>query len=335
MSITCSTSSASASSRKPACVACSAICPTFPTLTWRAPGCCGGCTKNWRPPTWTSSSSKPTAPSAKCSALRALKPSSALSRIAPAWPSWPPNNWGKGEAMAAIEPEKSNRPDPWRGFKERRFGILLVILAMLLAGLPILIDFGLSGRWFDALMSLLMLAAILPLCFERRQRLLAVTLGIPTILFSIGGHALSGTIGAWLLFIARLCETMFFLGAAGLIVRSLFNLRDLTVDSIFGAVCGYVFLGLGWAVLYSMIEEFRPGSFDVSRSLVTNGEPVRMLPQVLTYFSFVTLTTVGYGDVNPVSATARTFAWIEAVSGQFYLAVVVAGLVSLVVAKRD
>jgi hypothetical protein len=53
----------------------------------------------------------------------------------------------------------------------------------------------------------------------------------------------------------------------------------------------------------------------------------------LTYFSFVTLTTVGYGDISPVSPAARTLAWVEAVTGQFYLAVIVAGLVSVLAAK--
>ena len=57
------------------------------------------------------------------------------------------------------------------------------------------------------------------------------------------------------------------------------------------------------------------------------------LPHVLTYYSFVTLTTVGYGDISPVSPAARTLAWMEAVTGQFYLAVIVAGLVSLLAAK--
>jgi Ion channel len=60
-----------------------------------------------------------------------------------------------------------------------------------------------------------------------------------------------------------------------------------------------------------------------------------VLPNVLTYYSFVTLTTVGYGDVTPISATTRTLAWIEAMSGQFYLAVIVAGLVSLIVANTS
>jgi hypothetical protein len=98
-------------------------------------------------------------------------------------------------------------------------------------------------------------------------------------------------------------------------------------------VCGYLFLGLAWAVLYVLIEEFRPGSFEISPKLVTGGEVVRPLPNVLTYFSFVTLTTVGYGDISPVSPATRTLAWMEAVTGQFYLAVIVAGLVSVLVAK--
>src|SRR5262249_16942148 len=83
--------------------------------------------------------------------------------------------------------------------------------------------------------------------------------------------------------------------------------------------------GLGWAVLYALIEGFRPGSFEIRPKLVTGGEAARPLPHVLTYFSFVTLTTVGYGDISPVSPATRTLAWMEAITGQFYLAVIVAG----------
>ena len=82
-----------------------------------------------------------------------------------------------------------------------------------------------------------------------------------------------------------------------------------------------------------MIESFYPGSFEVSQSLRSTGDSGRALPHVLTYYSFITLTTVGYGDVAPISPAMRTCAWIEAVTGQFYLAVIVAGLVSMLVAK--
>lgn len=233
------------------------------------------------------------------------------------------------------ELQQPNHPDLWQFFRRWRFSLLLVILVGFLAGLPLVVGFGLSGHWFDALMSLLMVASILPLCFEPYQRLLALTLGIPTILFALFGQVLPGTLGAGVLVVAHCCEALFFLGAAGLIVRSLFHARALPGDSIFGAACGYLFLGLGFAVLYAVIEQGRPGSFDVSPTLAVPGEPPHLLPQVLTYYSFVTLTTVGYGDITPVSPTARTFAWMEAMSGQFYIAVVVAGLVSMIVTKTD
>jgi hypothetical protein len=222
----------------------------------------------------------------------------------------------------------------WRQtYGERRFGVLLIILAVLLAGPPVLLGLGLSAAWFDGLMALLLVAAILSLCFERRQRLFALLLGIPTVLLSMGGHALPGEVSVSVLFAGHLCEVLFLLGASVLIVKSLFSAPTLKFDSILGTVCGYLFLGLGWAVLYSMIEDFRPGSFEISPKLITGGEPARLLPHVLTYYSFVTLTTVGYGDISPVSPATRTLAWMEAITGQFYLAVIVAGLVSMLVAK--
>ena len=218
-------------------------------------------------------------------------------------------------------------------YVERRFAVLLLILLVLLAGPPILFGFGLSAGWLDGVMAVLMLAAILSLCFERRQRIFAFMLGTPTIAFCLGGHAFSGAFGAGILLVGHACQFFFFLGAAGLIVKSLFNARSLTFDSIFGAVCGYLFPGLGRAVLYSVIELYHPGSFHISQSLMTEDQPARPLPHVLTYYSFVTLTTVGYGDISPISPATRTFAWIEAITGQFYLAVIVAGLVSMSVSR--
>jgi voltage-gated potassium channel len=219
-------------------------------------------------------------------------------------------------------------------YKERRFGVLLSILLVLLAGPPILIGIGLGAVWFDGLMSVLMLAAIVSLCFEPQQRLFALLLGIPSILFSLGGHLLPGTIAAWPLFLGHLCEVLFLLGSAVLIVKSLFGSRAISFDSILGAICGYLFLGLGWAVIYSMIEYLRPGSFEIDQSLAPGGAAARPLSDVLTYYSFVTLTTVGYGDVVPASPATRTCAWIEAITGQFYLAVIVAGLVSILVSRN-
>jgi hypothetical protein len=238
-----------------------------------------------------------------------------------------------GDVMARSEPQKTQEGDSRQAYSERQFGVLLVILVVLLAGPPLLLGFGLSAAWFDGLMALPLVAAILSLCFERHQRLLALLLGIPTVLLSLGGHALPEEASVPVLFAGHLCEVLFLLGASVLIVKSLFSARTHTFDSILGAVCGYLFLGLGWAVLYSMIQGFRPGSIEISPKLVTVGEQACPLPHVLTYYSFVRLTTVGYGDICPVSPATRTLAWMEAITGQFYLAVIVAGLVSVLAAK--
>jgi hypothetical protein len=236
------------------------------------------------------------------------------------------------DAMAKGESQMAQARDWRQAYIEHRFGVLLVILVVLLAGPPILLGFGLSAVWFDGLLALLMVAIIVSLCFERHQRLFSLVLGIP-VLLSLGGHALPEEASVPVLVAGHVCGVLFLFGASALIVKSLFGTATLKFDSIFGAVCGFLFLGLGWAVLYSMIESFRPGSFAISPKLVTDGEVARPLPHVMTYYSFITLTTVGYGDISPVSATTRTLAWMEAITGQFYVAVIVAGLVSVLAAR--
>ncbi len=67
--------------------------------------------------------------------------------------------------------------------------------------------------------------------------------------------------------------------------------------------------------------------------MVTGGEGAPPLPHVLTYSSFVMLTAVGYGDISQVAPATHTLSWIEAVTGQFYLPVIVAGLVNVLAAK--
>lgn len=96
----------------------------------------------------------------------------------------------------------------------------------------------------------------------------------------------------------------------------------VTADGVAAACCVYLFAGLGWGNAYRLVELARPGSFstDVTGSFG------------LVYFSFMTLTTTGYGDISPVSVSARSLAVLESVIGQLYLAVLVARLVGLHIA---
>ena len=103
-----------------------------------------------------------------------------------------------------------------------------------------------------------------------------------------------------------------------------------TSERIFGALCAYVFIGLVFGLIYAHIEYRQPGSFSISnRDLIEAGSAEASLLPTFSYYSFVTLTTLGYGDITPVAEHVRTLAWLEALLGQLYLAVMVAGFVAV------
>ena len=101
-------------------------------------------------------------------------------------------------------------------------------------------------------------------------------------------------------------------------------------DRIVGAICVYVLIGLGWASVYEMLDDVIPGSFRFP------ADTAWVTPGALRYryFSFVTLATLGYGDVTPVTVLGGMLASMEAVAGQLYLAITVARLVALSLADR-
>jgi hypothetical protein len=101
----------------------------------------------------------------------------------------------------------------------------------------------------------------------------------------------------------------------------------VTMDKIFAAVCVYLLIGLAWTFAYALIDALNPGSFVPLSATAHEKYIIRVLE--LRYFSFMTLTTVGYGDIVPHSTAARTLAALEAVTGQIYLTVLVARLVGL------
>jgi voltage-gated potassium channel len=96
-------------------------------------------------------------------------------------------------------------------------------------------------------------------------------------------------------------------------------------NEVVGAVCIYLLLGMIWSVLYLLIEETVPGSFTGLSAAGGTAD--------LTYFSFVSLTTMGFGDITPVLPLARYLAFMEGIVGQFYLAILVASLVGIRVSR--
>jgi hypothetical protein len=116
-----------------------------------------------------------------------------------------------------------------------------------------------------------------------------------------------------------------------LLVRLLFSVKKADYETINAALCVYLLMGILWAVTYSMTDLISPGAFSYpltptgSDSMRIGGEHT-IMP---LYYSFVTMTTLGYGDVVPIGAVARVLAICQAILGQIYLVVIVARLVGL------
>ena len=107
----------------------------------------------------------------------------------------------------------------------------------------------------------------------------------------------------------------------------------VTSDRIYGAICAYLLFGYSFAFLYSVIEEVQPGSFTALTSTSAHDLVSRLME--MRYLSFVTLASVGYGDIVPHTEMARTAALLEAMLGQFYLVALIGRLVGLHIIHGD
>ena len=127
--------------------------------------------------------------------------------------------------------------------------------------------------------------------------------------------------------------TGFLLWVLVVVLREVFRPRTSEVDAVVGALCGFLLILMVFMRVHGLIEALRPGSYR------TDGPPFSersdaMLVDSFQYFSTITLTTVGFGDIVPVTPAARLVTGLEAMVGQLYLAVVIATLVGRVAARR-
>jgi len=112
---------------------------------------------------------------------------------------------------------------------------------------------------------------------------------------------------------------LFFGLVAVRILRSVLKEKRVTTGVISAALCVYLLFGFVWGMFYTFLAWVQPAAFSIGSADSTD----------FVYFSFVTLSTVGYGDILPVTPFARSVAYVEAVSGQFYMAVLISRLVAL------
>jgi len=203
-----------------------------------------------------------------------------------------------------------------QNYVNRRYTVLFYILVFTILASPVAAAFGLSGAVIELLLAVSLLAAVMPTAATGKTRnlLLAVMIALwlaRPITAWLGHPRLSEvTLSAW---------TLIGLFAAAVALR--FAMRGTKVDAehLFAALSAYLLAGLYFGLLYWALERIHPGSIVAPNFSRT----------AAIYYSFVTLATIGYGDIVPRTDVARALAIVEGVGGQLFLAVLVARLLSL------
>jgi hypothetical protein len=133
---------------------------------------------------------------------------------------------------------------------------------------------------------------------------------------------------SWAHQVNLLVALLFYLFTTLIAFKTLLTGQRIDLNMLMGSICVYILVGMSWSIFYYFESVMHPGAFNGT----TAGGGTQQFTELL-YYSFVTLSTLGYGDVTPVTPIARTLAYLEALFGQFYIAILVASFVGIHIAR--
>lgn len=207
---------------------------------------------------------------------------------------------------------------------KHKFSLLLAALILLVMCYPSAEGHYLEAAIVFALGFFTLIGGLWSVADRRRTLVIGILLGVPCLLFG------STTLIQDHLFtfhpVSSLFTIAFYIYINVHLINAVLRAPRVTSDIIAGAIAVYLLLGITWAGFYSAVDSFIPGSFDVTEPLDPNTALKR--PDFI-YFSFITISTLGYGDIIPVKPLARSVAFLEAMTGVIYIAVFVGRIVSL------
>jgi voltage-gated potassium channel len=201
-----------------------------------------------------------------------------------------------------------------------RFLFLVVSLFFYIVVSPFLENFIGLKFLISIFLTMILLSAIYAVSLDSRQQQISMIIAIPLAIF------------IWValffkvpnsFYIINISGILFFIFISVAILSFIFKQTEITQEVIAAAVVVYLFLGICWAFAYSILEQIIPGSFDLG------GIEVEKMRQTFSYYSYVTLTTLGYGDITPLTSRAAALSVSEALVGQLYLTVLVARIIGL------
>jgi voltage-gated potassium channel len=213
--------------------------------------------------------------------------------------------------------------------------LLISLFALLFVFYPLVEPHSITRYALDILSLLVLISGAYTVSDRRGVLLLCIGLAALTFVLQMLLYASPDRF----LLLLRVVSLMLFLCAVtGAVLYKVLHGGRVTTHRIRGAIAVYLMLGLIWASAYSLILICDPASFDLGRSIggTVDLEGIQTTGMSrLIYFSFVTMTTLGYGDITPQSDAADSLVILQALTGQIYLVVILARLVSLAVVNAD
>ena len=210
----------------------------------------------------------------------------------------------------------------------RQFLYLLASLLLMLVVVPVVDSHFIASLLKEAFLTAVLITAIVA---NRERRGLTIS-GIAVAAVALPLNWATIFFHSPLLIIMAYSAGIAFLGTtAAMILVSVFRDHLASMQAVVGAICVYLLIGLTWALMYSALEYAQQDAFIIpERTIVVRARDGRERTSYsqMVYFSFVTMSTLGYGDMIPRTPAAQTMAWMQSVLGQLYLAVLVARLVS-------
>jgi hypothetical protein len=214
----------------------------------------------------------------------------------------------------------------WRIYRNGRYAILFYSLLLTLAVVPLRKALGIPTSLLDLFLAINLLAAVVPIGSRKARRLL-LTFVVLVFAVRIGATWLGQ---AALVPLDLALWTVVALLAAASAMRFALSARAVDREHLYAGLSAYLLAGIFFGVFYWVVERTWPGSLAISGEEM----PSSFSLPLAIYYSFVTLATLGYGDIVPRSEVVRGLAIMEAVAGQLYLAVMIARLVSLYVLEE-
>ena len=206
---------------------------------------------------------------------------------------------------------------------KRRFFILFVSLLALILVTPLVQGFvGIHILW-NIFLTGILLSGVHAVSEKKRNVYLSSLLALPMLVSVWSEYFVKNN---YVVIVGTLCGVVFFAYMIVNILLFIYKQDEVTIDLIVGAAVVYLLMAIMWTFIYKVVETVHPGSFTISATDIQ--ERLRF-----TYFSLVTITTLGYGDIVPTTGLASSVATLEALVGQLFLVTTVAWLVGVRVSQ--